>query len=203
MTEPPIRKEAGQTVEDMAAQLTDAKTGSRLYQPRRGNYKEISDQLKGEALTAAIDHQLQLLNPEQQRGRINLDNVTEIRDTATRYMESCKLAGVYPTMLGFAPACGYTRKHLYHYIRTHDNASAEYLDRLRCSWAAIIAQMGLERQCSESVAIFLLKNTGQDLSDKQQIDLTATQGSPLSGSVDMGELEKRYIDSVICDEATE
>lgn len=199
MNDTPIRKEAGQTVEEMTAQLTDAKAGNRLYTPRRGNYKEISDQLKGEALTAAIDHQLQLLNPEKTQGKIDLDNVEEIRETAIRYMESCKLAGVYPTMLGFAPACGFTRKHIYHYIRTHNNASADYLDRLRSSWAAIIAQMGLERQCSESVAIFLLKNTGQDLADKQQIDLTATPGSPLSGGPSVDELNQKYIDSVICD----
>ncbi len=150
MSTSPIRKAAGQSVEEMTAQLAGSREGNHLYTPKAGTYKEVSDALKAEALDAAIDHQLELLAAAKRRGRVNLNDVDEVEATATAYMTSCKRAGVYPTMLGFSAACGYSRKAINEYIARHSGKSAEYLDGLRSSWAAIIAQMGLARQCSES-----------------------------------------------------
>ena len=112
----PIKRAAGQTVEEMAEQLAGSKEGNRLYTPKQGTYKEISDQLKSEALDNIIDQQLDLLATAKKRGRVDLNNVDEVEATATAYMMSCKQAGVYPTMLGFAAACGYSRKAIYDYF---------------------------------------------------------------------------------------
>ena len=54
MSTSPIRKAAGQSVEEMTAQLAGSKEGNRLYTPKAGTYKEVSDALKAEALDAAI-----------------------------------------------------------------------------------------------------------------------------------------------------
>ena len=113
MSTSPIRKAAGQSVEEMTAQLAGSKEGNRLYTPKAGTYKEVSDALKAEALDAAIAHQLELQAAAKRRGRGNLNDVDEVEATATAYMTSCKRAGVYPTMLGFAAACGYSRKAIY------------------------------------------------------------------------------------------
>lgn len=196
MAKAPIKKEAGQTVEEMTAQLVGSTEGNRLYAPKRGNYKEISDQLKGEALEAAIDQQLALLATAKQRGRVDLNDIDEVEATATAYMTSCKQAGVYPTMLGFAAACGYSRKTIYEYINRNTGKSAQYLDNLRSSWAAIIAQMGLARQCSESVSIFLLKNSGQNMADRAEIDIAPKASSPLGEYVTEKELLEKYMTDV-------
>lgn len=196
MAKAPIKREAGQTVEEMTAQLVGSTEGNRLYAPKRGNYKEISDQLKGEALEAAIDQQLALLATAKQRGRVDLNDIDEVEATATAYMTSCKQAGVYPTMLGFAAACGYSRKTIYEYINRNTGKSAQYLDNLRSSWAAIIAQMGLARQCSESVSIFLLKNSGQNMADRAEIDIAPKATSPLGEYVTEKELLERYMTDV-------
>lgn len=196
MPKTPIRKEAGQTVEEMTAQLAGSADGNRLYAPKKGNYKEISDQLKSEALGAAIDQQLVLLATAKQRGRVDLNNIDEVEATATAYMTSCKQAGVYPTMLGFAAACGYSRKTIYEYINHSTGKSAQYLDNLRSSWAAIIAQMGLARQCSESVSIFLLKNSGQNMADRAEIDIAPKTSSPLGEYVTERELYEKYMTDV-------
>lgn len=196
MAKAPIRKEAGQSVEEMTAQLVGSVDGNRLYSPKKGNYKEISDQLKSEALEAAIDQQLGLLATAKQRGRVDLNNVDEVEATATAYMTSCKQAGVYPTMLGFAAACGYSRKTIYEYINRNTGKSAQYLDNLRSSWAAIIAQMGLARQCSESVSIFLLKNSGQNMADRAEIDIAPKASSPLGEYVTEKELLEKYVADV-------
>ena len=61
MSNSPIKRAAGQTVEEMTAQLAGSREGNRLYTPKQGTYKEISDQLKSEALDSIIDQQLDLL----------------------------------------------------------------------------------------------------------------------------------------------
>ena len=119
-----------------------------------------------------------------------------VSQTATTYMTSCKQAGVYPTMLGFAAACGYSRKTIYEYINHNTGKSAQYLDNLRSSWAAIIAQMGLARQCSESVSIFLLKNSGQNMADRAEIDIAPKASSPLGEYVTERELYEKYMTDV-------
>ena len=120
----------------------------------------------------------------------------EVEATATAYMTSCKRAGVYPTMLGFAAACGYSRKAIYEYIARHSGKSADYLDGLRSSWAAIVAQMGLARQCSESVSIFLLKNCGQGMADRAEIDIAPKTENPLGEQKDPEELRRKYLEDV-------
>lgn len=196
MPNKPIKKAAGQTVEEMTAQLAGSREGNRLYTPKQGTDKEISDQLKSEALDSIIDQQLELLATAKRRGRVNLNNVDEVEATATAYMMSCKQAGVYPTMLGFAAACGYSRKAIYDYISRHSGKSVEYLDGLRSSWAAIIAHMGLSRQCSESVSIFLLKNSGQGMADRAEIDIAPKKENPLGERKDPEELRRKYLEDV-------
>lgn len=192
----PIKKAAGQTVEEMTSQLAGSREENRLYTPKQGTYKEISDALKAEALDSIIDQQLELLATAKRRGRVNLNNVDEVEATATAYMTSCKQAGVYPTMLGFAAACGYSRKSIYEFISKNRGKSVDYLDGLRSSWAAIIAQMGLARQCSESVSIFLLKNSGQGMADKAEIDIAPKVENPLGERTDPEELRRKYLEDV-------
>lgn len=196
MPNKPIKKAAGQTVEEMTTQLAGSKEGNRLYTPKQGTYKEISDALKAEALDSIIDQQLDLLATAKRRGRVNLNNVDEVEATATAYMTSCKQAGVYPTMLGFAAACWYSRKSVYEFISKNRGKSVDYLDGLRSSWAAIIAQMGLARQCSESVSIFLLKNSGQGMADKAEIDIAPKVENPLGERTDPEELRRKYLEDV-------
>lgn len=196
MPNQPIRKGAGQSVEEMASQLYGSTEGNRLYTPKQGTYKEVSDQLKAEALGAAIDQQLELLAAAKKRGRVDLDNVDELEATATAYMSSCKQAGVFPTMLGFAAACGYSRAHIYRYIQRNSGKSVDYLDGLRSSWAAIIAQMGLARQCSEPVSIFLLKNSGQSLTDKAELEIGQKKEDPFGQTKSLEELRRKYLEDI-------
>lgn len=196
----PIKKEAGQTAEEMALQMLESQASNHLYGNRKGNYKEISDALKVEALGAAIDQKMQLLKATRERGRVDLKDLDEVSATAEEYMQSCKLAGVFPTMLGFAAACGYSRKHLYYYLEHNEHsATGQYINALRSSWAAILAEMGLARQASESVSIFLLKNSGQGMSDRAELEITTGNNDPIGAEKTAEELEAEYIDSVVSD----
>lgn len=192
----PIRKGAGQSAQEMAGAMIEAKAGNQLYSPktRKGSYNEVSAELKAEALDNAIDHQMELLQRVKERGRIDLDSIDEVSATAEQYMIGCKTAGVYPSMLGFAAACGYSRVWMYHYINTHNNETARYLDNLRSAWAAIVQQMALSRQCSEATAIFILKNSGQGLTDRTELDVS--NASPYRAEPSLDDIVRKYQDII-------
>lgn len=170
MSRQPLKKQAGQTQEEMTQQLIEARESSRLYKQSK-QYPEIAQEVKNQQLTSAIEQQQRLLSKAAKRGRINLDDLDAVQTAVDEYLNSCKAANIAPSMLGFAPSAGHTRQNIYHYIATHSTESARFLDSLRSAWASIIQQMGLTRTFSEPVSIFLLKNAGQGMADK--IDVSA------------------------------
>lgn len=188
MAKSPIERKAGQTVEEMTAQMQEAKQGNRLY-------NQVSAELKNQQFAAALDQQIELLAGVRKDGKIDLDNLAAVEATATRYIESCKRAGVVPTILGLSAALGYSRKTVWQYITQHpESRTAQYLDALRSAFAAVLAQLGLSRNCSEAVSIFLLKNSGQGLTDKTELDISAHQESPLGEKISTEELKRKYLE---------
>ena len=188
MAKSPIERKAGQTVEEMTAQMQEAKQGNRLY-------NQVSAELKNQQFAAALDQQIELLAGVRKDGKIDLDNLAAVEATATRYIESCKRAGVVPTILGLSAALGYSRKAVWEFITRHpESRTAQYLDALRSAFAAVLAQLGLSRNCSEAVSIFLLKNSGQGLTDKTELDISAHQESPLGEKTSTEELKRKYLE---------
>ena len=188
MAKSPIERRAGQSIEEMTAQMQEAKQGNRLY-------NQVSAELKNQQFAAALDQQIELLAGVRKDGKIDLDNLAAVEATATRYIESCKRAGVVPTILGLSAALGYSRKTVWQYITQHpESRTAQYLDALRSAFAAVLAQLGLSRNCSEAVSIFLLKNSGQGLTDKTELDISAHQESPLGEKISTEELKRKYLE---------
>ena len=188
MAKSPIERKAGQSIEEMACQMEAAKQGNRLY-------NQVSAELKAQQFDAIIGQQLELLAGVRKDGKIDLDNLAAVEATATRYIESCKRAGVVPTILGLSAALGYSRKTVWQYITQHpESRTAQYLDALRSAFAAVLAQLGLSRNCSEAVSIFLLKNSGQGLTDKTELDISAHQESPLGEKADPEALRRKYLE---------
>ena len=192
MAKSPIERKAGQTVEEMACQMEASKAGNRMY---KAQYNEVAAELKAQQFDAIIGQQLELLAGVRKDGKIDLDNLAAVEATATRYIESCKRAGVVPTILGLSAALGYSRKTVWQYITQHpESRTAQYLDALRSAFAAVLAQLGLSRNCSEAVSIFLLKNSGQGLTDKTELDISAHQESPLGEKADPEALRRKYLE---------
>ena len=192
MAKSPIERRAGQSIEEMTAQMQEAKQGNRLY---RAQYNEIAAEIKAQQFTDALNQQMELLAGVKKNGKIDLNDITAVETTATRYIESCKRAGVVPTILGLSAALGYSRKTVWQYITQHPGSrSAQYLDALRSAFAAVLAQLGLTRNTSEAVSIFLLKNSGQGLTDKTELDISAHQESPLGEKTSTEELRRKYLE---------
>lgn len=184
----PLKREANQGIEAMTEQLKRHKEG-RSSKSRF--YPEVSNELKAKALDTAITQQQELLARAHVRGRVNLNDLDEVKTATHEYLESCKQAGVIPSFLGLAPALGHSRQMVYRYINTHTTESAEFLDTLRSSFAAIVQQMGMSRTCSEAVSIFVLKNSGQGMADK--CELTAVPAVE-EKKVSIEELEHWFLD---------
>ena len=192
MAKSPIERKAGQSIEEMACQMEASKAGNRMY---KAQYNEVAAELKAQQFDAIIGQQLELLAGVRKDGKIDLDNLAAVEATSTRYIESCKRAGVVPTILGLSAALGYSRKTVWQYITQHpESRSAQYLDALRSAFAAVLAQLGLTRNTSEAVSIFLLKNSGQGLTDKTELDISAHQESPLGEKISTEELKRKYLE---------
>lgn len=186
----------------MAAQLQSEREG-KLYKTKP-TYGEVSDALKKENLQNAVAAQRAVLQAAYSRGRVDLNNVQEVQAQAMEFMEACESAGVFPTMLSFSAALGISRQRLYAYIAENPHsATTEYLDQLRSSWAAIIAQMSLTRQADAATSIFLLKNSGQGLTDRLQVEPVQQEYGPLGPLADPEELRKRIMESVVLDDFPE
>ena len=146
---------------------------SKLYKIRdkAKSYPEISAAQKQEQIGNAVRQQM--LAIKRGKDRVDLRNADEVEDRIAEYMESCAQFGSIPTLMGLAAYCGYSRSNLYAYMYHHaETESAQLLDSFRNVSAAIIAQASMGRTIDNATSIFLLKNCGQGLNDKQEIEVT-------------------------------
>lgn len=188
MAKSPIEKRAGQSIGEMTEQMEATKQGNRLY-------NQVSAELKAQQFDAIIGQQLELLAGVRKDGRVDLNNLAAVQATAERYLRSCQLAGIAPTMMALSAALGYCRKSLWEYINKNpETPSGRYLSILQTTFAAILAQLGLSRNCSEAVSIFLLKNSGQGLVDRAEVDISAKAESPLGEKADPEALRRKYLE---------
>ena len=194
---PPVERRAGQTIKEMSDQLIEAYKDSKLLSPVAN--KEISEQMRQARIMASIEQKRQMLMQMKERGKVDLGNYEEVELTLNNYLSACEEAGVIPNFLGFCAAMGYTRRNLSYAIDGHikhaDRRAMELVEAARVSFAAVLAEAALNRAVSEPTAIFLLKNTGQGLTDRQEISFQAAD--PFSEDKSSEEIKDQYKDIII------
>lgn len=194
---PPVERRAGQTIKEMSDQLIEAYKDSKLMSPVAN--KEISEQMRQARIMASIEQKRQMLMQMKERGKVDLGNYEEVELTLNNYLSACEEAGVIPNFLGFCAAMGYTRRNLSYAIEGHikhaDRRAMELVEAARVSFAAVLAEAALNRAVSEPTAIFLLKNTGQGLTDRQEISFQAAD--PFSEDKSSEEIKDQYKDIII------
>ena len=198
---PPLAIKAGQTVQEMSAQLVDAYKDSKLMSNVAS--KEISEQMRQERISASVEQKRAMMHRLAERGKVDLTNMDEVQYEVDAYMDSCKIAGVLPTFLGLSAAFGYTRRTLSKIIEPGKTINErmvtrdviDYLHAVRTSFAAAMAEASLNRYVSEPTAIFLLKNTEQGLTDRQEV--TIQTNDPFDTSKTAAEIKEEYKDIII------
>lgn len=125
----------------------------------RLNYKEQSDGHKSEELSKAIADKAALLSTVMERGRVDLDDLTEVQLRTIDYMDACSEAGVFPSIMGLAGhGFGMSRQALHQYMEKHNNATTEYIKMVQDAMADILTNASLYNNANAVQVIFQLKN---------------------------------------------
>ncbi len=198
---PPIERRAGQSVEALALQLSGQESNQLTAPPgtKKEQYPEVNARVKAESIAESIEVHRKRLRLLHDNERVNLDDVDAVARAADDYLTACQLAGTVPTMLSFAPCLGWSRKAVYEYLSRNDNQTTRFLGSLQSVFAAVMAEMALKRQLSEPVSIFLLKNSGQGLVDKQEMEVHPPE-DPLAEIRNSAEIRRRYIEALPYDD---
>lgn len=155
-------------------------------------------ELAAASIGADVAGKVTLLQAVTRRGKIDLHNVEVVRQITYQYMSQCSEAGAIPTVMGLAGALGVSRQWLNEYMRANaSSATAKFLEVTKEFFADSLTQAALAKHISESVSIFILKNTAS-MSDKMEIE--AVPASAAADEMDKEELFKRINGSVVLDE---
>ena len=150
-------------------------TENKLYKIRdkAKSYPEISAQQKHDIIAAAVAQHREAFLKNANRRRVNLMNAAAVEEEIAEYLSACELHGQIPTLLGLSVSMGYSRRNLYSFMANHaQEESAKLLDSFRSASASIIAQASMGRTIDNATSIFLLKNCGQGLNDRQEVEIT-------------------------------
>ena len=164
------------TETEQAALETIQPSENKLYRinsKAKLSYPEISAQQKHEIIAATVAQHRKALQRNSQRQRVDLSDAQAVEAEIEDYMRVCEEYGQIPTLLALAVHMGYSRYSLYNYLHYHaDTESAKLIDNFRSASASIIASASLNRTTDNATSIFLLKNCGQGLNDKQEVEIT-------------------------------
>lgn len=157
--------------EVMARELAE-EGDNKLY--RRKEYPEIAAEVKAQVITDAVSEQRQNLKKAWKNGRVKLNDADQVKEAIDEYMRACEMSATVPSLLGLAASMGLSRQRIYAYVQAHpDEETATAIDSFRSAAGAILAQGSLLRTLDAPTSIFLLKNSGQNLADKQELDVSA------------------------------
>lgn len=165
----PLRREGGQTVDEMAQQMRRRSAGNRLN--RAPTYGEVSAELKAETLgnvIAQTQSSLERLGRENHVNRVDLNNLNAVREAADNYLQACKLAAVVPSISGFSAALGYSRQWVCKVAEKHTEVG-NYMSALFAAFSSCLEQMSLMRQTDPATSIFLMKNGSVGMTDRTEI----------------------------------
>lgn len=155
---------------EAAVDMLMKRENNKLYTGAAKAYPEISEALRAEKITASVAQHRALL--QRFEDRVDLRDFNAVKATADAYLATCEASATIPTFLGLAAALGHSRSGVYAWCsRNYDSDTAKYIDAFRSTSAAIIAQGSLTRSLDCATSIFLLKNSGQELSDRQDLTL--------------------------------
>jgi hypothetical protein len=146
---------------------------NKLYKVRGKSYPEISAEQKHAIISAAVAQHRAALARNSKRRRVDLRDPNAVEAEIDAYLTSCEEYGQVPTLMSLAVFMGYSRANLYAFIHHHpDTESAKLIDAFRSASASIIAEASMNRTLDNATSIFLLKNCGQGLNDRQEIEIS-------------------------------
>lgn len=136
----------------------------------------------------------------EQKGRVELSDINQVKARAQEYLSACAESGTFPSILGLsALGFGCSRQWVNDYLRANPNSeSAQYIEKLKDAFADILVNASLGRSADSTMGIFVLKNCA-GFRDRYELE-PVTTAQPLGDSVDRAALEQRIAGSVVVDD---
>lgn len=162
--------------------------------PKYGGAGE-TQAVRVKSVSDIVDLQTWLL--ERAKERTNLRDTEAVRRVAAEVMTECGRIGVLPNFEQLASALGYSRRGLYDFLERHpEEATVEFIDQLRTSWAAA-RQMAADRGVvGETMSIFVLLNSSLGFTNQHQIEFTANPGPLELSAADVDAVRQRYVEAL-------
>lgn len=127
--------------------------------------------------------------------KVILSDVDQVESAAEGYMAVCENTGILPSLEGFAGYCHVSRYWIYEYcIKHRGSPSADYIETLKTMWGAARIAASERGAASEATSIFVLKNSGLNMTDKVEISPSDNHG-PLV-DLDADQARKRIMDAI-------
>lgn len=162
-------------------------------------YKAESDRLRAEAVGRDLEGKILLLQDVESRGRVNMQDTDAVKEVAADYMERCRAGGLVPTVMGLSASLGVSRQWLNRFCSENpSHPTTRFIEVLKEVFADCLTQAGFGRYISESLSIFILKNTAS-MADKVELEASANT-APLGESISQQALEERIAGSVVVDD---
>lgn len=133
-------------------------------------YKAEADAHKGEALQLDIMAQLEALQASEQRKKVDLRNIADVKQRTYDYLSACAAAEAFPSVMGLAVhGYGISRQALNQYLLRNDNEVTEFIDRTKDVIADILTNASLYNNANAVAVIFQLKNS-HSFADRVEIE---------------------------------
>ena len=140
-----------QTTEEMIV-------SNEARKPKKYSRREIMESHKDQISDLVGDLADRLEEAERTKKKVYLQDVDTVKDISLRYIRSCQISGVLPTLTGLALALGVTSDSLFRFIRVHpETESGRWFAELKNQFANILNQSALDGSVAPIPAIFTLK----------------------------------------------
>ena len=160
------------TVPEMAQEMVTEREANGY---KKKLYKAEADAHKGEALRMDIMTQLNTLQASEQRRKVDLRSLEDVRLRTYEYMEACAEAEVFPSVMGLAVhGFGISRQALNQFLLRNNNEVTEFIDRTKDVIADILTNAGLYNNANSIQVLFQLKNH-HSFADRVEIEPVMTQ----------------------------
>ena len=126
--------------------------------PKKYSRREMMEANK-DTITALVgDLADRLEEAERCRTKISLGDAETVKAITLRYIRSCQISGVLPTMAGIALALGVSPNALVMYAKSHpESDTGKWLRMVKEHFGALLSQAALDNAVAPIPAIFTLK----------------------------------------------
>lgn len=155
------------TVPEMAAAMVAERESSGY---KKKVYKAEADAHKGETLQQDIMTQLAALQATEQRKKVDLKSIEDVKQRTYDYLAACAEAEAFPSVMGLAVhGYGISRQALNQYLLRNQNEVTEFIDRTKDVIADILTNASLYNNANAVAVIFQLKNS-HSFADRVEIE---------------------------------